>query len=165
VAIFFPEQWERLHSAVPAAERDGDLVDVYCRLLNDADPEVRKRAVYAWCMWESATLKWPPTNILAERFTNPTYSMAFTRIVTHYVSHNAWLKDGILLRHADSLANIPGILVNGRFDFQAPIGNAWELKRVWPQAELVIVDDSGHSPNKSVNQELIRATNKFASLR
>jgi proline iminopeptidase len=165
VAIFFPEQWESLRSAVPAAERDGDLVEVYCRLINDADQEVRQRAVDAWCMWESATPQWPPTNRLAERFTNPAFALAFTRIVTHYVSHNAWLEDGVLLRHANSLANIPGILVNGRFDFQAPIGNAWELRRVWPQAELVIVDDAGHTPNSSVNQELIRATDKFASLR
>jgi proline iminopeptidase len=52
--------------------------------------------------------------------------------------------------------------VNGRFDFQAPVGNAWELKRVWPRAELVMVDDAGHSANASVSKELIRATDKFA---
>lgn len=165
MAIFFPEQWNSLRSAVPAAERDDDLVEVYCRLLNDADSDVKQRAVDAWCMWESTTSHWPPTNRLDERFTNLIFALAFTRIVTHYVSHNAWLEDGILLRHADSLANIPGILVNGRFDFQAPIGNAWELKQVWPRAELVIVDDVGHSPNASVTEELIRATDKFASFR
>lgn len=162
VAIFFPEQWESLRSAVPLDERDNDLVEVYCRLLNDADPEVRRRAVDAWCMWESATPEWPPTNRLAERFKDSSFATAYARIVTHYVSHNGWLEDGILLRNAGKLANIPGILVNGRFDFQAPIGNAWVLKRVWPKAELVIVDDAGHSPNANVNQELIRAINKFS---
>jgi proline iminopeptidase len=164
VSIFFPEQWNSLLSAVPVGMRGGDIVEVYSRLLNDADLEVRQRAVDAWCMWESATPQWPPTNRLAERFTNPTFALAYCRIVTHYVSRNAWLEDGILLRHADSLANIPGILVNGRFDFQAPIGDAWELKRVWPRAELVIVDDAGHSPNASVSGELVRATDKFARI-
>jgi len=54
-------------------------------------------------------------------------------------------------------------MVNGRFDFQAPIGNAWELKRVWPRAELVIVDDAGHDADSlSTTQELIRATDRFA---
>ena len=54
-------------------------------------------------------------------------------------------------------------MVNGRFDFQAPIGNAWELKRVWPRAELVIVDDSGHDADSlRTTQELIRATDRFA---
>ncbi len=166
VAVFFPEQWERLRTAVPLAERDGDLVEAYYRLLQDPDPAVRRRAALEWCMWESATPAWPPTRGLARRFTDPAFALAFARLVTHYVRHDAWIEDGSLLRDADVLVDIPGILVNGRFDFQAPIANAWELKRVWPRAELVIVDDAGHSPDTpGFTQELIRATDHFAALR
>ena len=75
--------------------------------------------------------------------------MAFARLVTHYVRHDAWIEDGALLRDAGSLAGIPGILINGRYDFQAPIANAWELKCVWPRAELVIVDDAGHAADNA----------------
>ena len=164
LAVLFPEQWERLRVGVPVAERDGDIVEAYHRLLHDPDPTVRQRAAEAWCLWESATPAWPPTTGLAERFTDPSYALAFARIVTHYVRHNAWLEDGGLLRDADSLADIPGILVNGRFDLQAPIANAWQLSRVWPRAELVIVEDAGHSANPSLTQELIRATDQFAVL-
>jgi proline iminopeptidase len=166
VAVLFPAEWERLRAALPVAEREGDIVEAYSRLLNDPDPAVRQRAAEAWCMWESVTPAWPPTAGLAERFTDPHYAMAYARIVTHYVRHNAWLEDGRLLRDADSLADIPGIMVNGRFDLQAPIANAWELKRVWPRAELVIVDDAGHAADSpSITQELIRATDRFAVLR
>lgn len=161
LARFFPQEWERLRAAVPSRDRDVDIVDAYHRLLNDADPSVRRRAAEAWCLWESATPGWPPTEGLSERFTDPAYALAFARIVTHYVRHNAWLDDGILVRGAGALADIPGILVNGRFDFQAPIANAWKLKRVWPRAELVIVDDAGHSTNK-LRRELVRATDRFA---
>ena len=163
LSVLFPAQWEDLCAAVPADERDGDIVEAYHRLLNDADDTVRQRAAEAWCMWESATPAWPPTTGLAERFTNADFAMAFARIVTHYVRHNAWLEDGSLLRDADSLAAIPGILVNGRFDFQAPIANAWELKRAWPRAELVIVEEAGHAANEpALTEELIRATETFA---
>jgi proline iminopeptidase len=162
LALLFPEQWERLGAAVPVAERDGDIVEAYHRLLSHPDPIVRQRAAEAWCRWESATPAWPPTTGLAERFADPAYAMAFARIVTHYVSHNAWLEDGILLRGANALADIPGILVNGRFDFQAPIASAWELNRVWPRAELVIVEDAGHALNTNLSRELIRATKRFA---
>jgi proline iminopeptidase len=55
--------------------------------------------------------------------------------------------------------------VNGRFDLQAPLASAWELHRVWPRAELVVVDDAGHIPNPEVTAELIRATERFARLR
>jgi proline iminopeptidase len=55
-------------------------------------------------------------------------------------------------------------MVNGRFDFQSPIGNAWALKRAWPQAELVIVDDAGHSgDHPGITKELVRATDRFAA--
>jgi proline iminopeptidase len=161
VAQFFPEQWDRLLAAVPPPYRIGDIVDMYDRLLNDPEPKVRHRAAREWCMWESATPDWPPRTGLGERFKHPDYALAFARIVTHYVRHYAWLEDGILLRNASTLANIPGVLVNGRFDFQSPITNAWELKRVWPQATIVIVDDAGHADAK-VSCELVRATDSFA---
>ncbi len=161
-AALFPEQWERLRAAVPADERHGDLVEVYHRLLHDPDPDTRRRAAFEWCLWESATPEWPPTAGLSPRFEDADYAMAFARLVTHYVRHNAWLDDGALLRGATALAGIPAVLINGRFDFQAPIGNAWELSRVMPQAELIIVDSAGHAPNKAMALELVRATERFA---
>ena len=81
--------------------------------------------------------------------------------MTHYVRHNAWLEDEVLLRGADALAAIPGVLVNGRFDFQAPIENAYELRRAWPHAELVVVDEAGHVPTGEIAREIARATDRF----
>jgi proline iminopeptidase len=163
VAILFPEQWEQLRASLPVTERDGDIVAAYSRRLNHTDPAVCQHAAEAWCLWESATLAWPPSTELAPRFTDPPYALAFARIVTHYMSHYAWLEDGTLLRGATALADIPGVLVNGRFDVQAPLANAWELHRVWPRAELVIVDNAGHVPNSpGITHELIRATDRFA---
>ena len=76
----------------------------------------------------------------------------------------AWIEDGSLLCDADVLVNIPGILVHGRFDLGAPIANAWGLKRVWPRAELVVVDDAGHAASHpGLTQELIHATDRFAT--
>ena len=94
----------------------------------------------------------------------PTFRMAFARIVTHYVRHYAWLEDGALLRDAHVLGHIPGIMVNGRFDLQAPIGWAYDLKLVWPRAKLVIVDDAGHdASNASIAGELVRATDRICA--
>ncbi len=166
VAPLFPEQWQRLRAGVPVAERDGDIVEAYSRMLHDPDPEVRRRAALAWCTWESATPEWPPTTGLAERYADPDFAFAFARLVTHYIRHDLFLEDGILIRNAHSLADIPGVLVNGRFDLQAPIANAWELHRVWPRAKLVVVDDAGHAgDNAGMTEELIRATDRSAAAR
>lgn len=165
-AVLFPAQWDRLRAAVPVIERAADIVDAYHRLLHDPDPAVRQRAAVAWCTWESATPAWPPAPRLSPRFTDPAFAMAFARLVTHYVRHNAWLEDGSLLRGAGSLAAIPGIMVNGRFDFQAPIAWAWDLHRVWPRAELMVVDHAGHAgDDPGMTQALVRSTDHFAPLR
>jgi proline iminopeptidase len=166
LAVLFPEQWERLRADLPAAERDGDVVEAYHRLLNDPDPVVRRAAAVAWCTWESATPAWPPVAGLSPRFRDPDFAMAFARLVTHYVRHDGFVEDGLLLRNAHALAGIPGILVNGRFDFQTPIANAWELTRVWPRAGLVVVEDAGHAADHpGLARELVRATDRFAARR
>ena len=159
---FFPEAWTALVDAVPSAYRDGDVVESYARWLADRDPGQRRGAAHAWCMWESATPHWPPKLGLDERFEDPAYAMAFARIVTNYVRHDLFLEDGVLLRNAGVLSDIPGVLINGEFDFQAPIANARELKRVWPRASLVVVDAAGHAADTRTAREIVRATDAFA---
>ena len=161
---FFPEAWERRRAAVPISARDDDIVEAYHRLLFDPDPAVRERAAHAWCLWESATPDWPPAPGLAPRFRDAAFALAFARIVTHYARHDAWLGDGRVLRDAHTLANIPGVLINGRFDFQAPLATAWELHQRWPRSELIVVDDAGHAADhRGITQQLIRATDRFAN--
>jgi len=164
LGAFFPEEWERRRSALPVDDRDGDIVEAYCRLLQDPDPATRERAALAWCLWESATPNWPPTSGLAPRFRDPSFAMAFARLVTHYARHDAWLGDGRILRDVGRLARIPGVLVHGRFDLQSPIAAVWNLHRLWPLSELVIVNDAGHAAsNPGITEELIRATDRFAT--
>src|SRR5689334_23673151 len=129
---FFPGQWSRL----AAFAGEADVVGAIARMLSDRDEGVRRNAAEEWCLWESA-----PGAELAPRFRDPAYAMAFARIVTHYMSHNLFLEDGVLLREAGVLSNIDGVLINAREDRQAPLDNALALARVWPRARLVIVDE------------------------
>jgi proline iminopeptidase len=157
VARFFPDQWARLAQG----RRDDEVVEAYSRLLNDPDPEVCRRAAFEWCMFESATPHWPPHEALDQRFQDPAYAYAFARIVTHFVRHHLFLEDDVLLRNAAALSKIPGVLINGRFDFQSPISNAWALHRAWRGAQLVIVDEAGHAADARIGGEIVRATDRF----
>jgi proline iminopeptidase len=163
VSVLFPEQWERLWQAVPPGLRDGDIIEAYHHMLHDRDASVRELAALAWCRWESATPAWPPRDGLSPRFSDPAYRLAFSRIVVHYVRNYGFLEDGVLLRNANVIAEMPAIMVSGRFDLQAPIAWAYDLKRAWPRAELVIVDKAGHDASAiGITRELIAATNRFA---
>ena len=161
----FPEQWERRRAALPPELRGGDVVEGYHRLLFDPDPAVREHAAYEWCLWESATPAWPPRTGLSPRFEDPRFRLGFARLVTHYVGHDSFLADGELLRGLDRLAGIPAVLINGRYDLQAPLRTAWELDRAWDSAELVVVDGAGHSAGGDIAAEIVRATDRFAGSR
>jgi len=150
---FFPEQWSRL----AAFTGEADVVGAIGQMLSDPDERVRRNAAEEWCLWESA-----PAAELAPRFRDPDYAMAFARIVTHYMNHNLFLEDGVLLREAGALSNIDGVLINAREDRQAPLDNALALARVWPRARLAIVDEAGHGTGPNVSREIVQATDAFA---
>ncbi|MGH6923906.1 MAG: prolyl aminopeptidase [Propylenella sp.] len=165
LAPLFPEQWERFRAGVPSGRRDDDLVAAYYDLLNDPDPAIRAKAADDWHDWEAAFLSVDPGAKSPERWADPRYRMTRARIVTHYFHHNAWLKDGILLRRAHRLAAIPGVMVQGRLDLAAPLVTAWELSRVWRAGELVIVANAGHSTaDRGMTEAIVSATDRFAQL-
>uniref|UniRef100_UPI0034DB47B3 alpha/beta fold hydrolase n=1 Tax=Nocardia farcinica TaxID=37329 RepID=UPI0034DB47B3 len=51
----YPDEWEKFLAPVPEAERDGDLVEAYHRLLHSPDEEIATAAAVAWSTWEGAT--------------------------------------------------------------------------------------------------------------
>jgi proline iminopeptidase len=162
VGRFFPEEWARFRDGVPVAERDGDLVAAYYRLLNHPSPAVRDKAARDWCDWEEAVVSLEPGYQPNPRYDDRRFRMAFARIVTHYFHHHAWLEDGILLREAHRLAGIPGVLVHGRLDLGSPAATAWELARAWPDAELQLVA-TGHAGGDEMMECLNAATDRFVT--
>ena len=83
------------------------------------------------------------------------------RICTHYFAHHGWLDDGQLLRDAHRLRGIPGILIHGRLDLSGPLLTAWELAQAWPDAELMVVEDSGHTGGPGMEAALRLAVSRF----
>jgi len=160
---FFPEAWERFRDGVPEADRDGDLLAGYARLMDSAEAAVREQAARDWLAWEDAVVSAEPNgrrNPLSDR--PPAAALAFARLCAHYFSHGAWLEEGALLRDAGKLAGIPGVLVHGRQDLSGPAGTAWELARAWPDAQLSIIEDAGHTGSDAMRARILGALDAFA---
>ncbi|MDH6133417.1 proline iminopeptidase [Kitasatospora sp. MAA4] len=163
VGRLLPGPWEAFRDALPAADRDGDLLAAYDRLLNGPDEAARMKAARDWCTWEDAV-------VAHEALGNPhVYSdrpddalLAFVRICAHYFARGAWLEDGQLLRDAHRLAGIPGVIVQGRLDLGCPLKGPWELAKAWPDAELKVIDDSGHTGSPAMGQAVLEAIARFA---
>jgi proline iminopeptidase len=164
VGRYFPEEWARFRAAVPAADRDGDLVAAYDRLLNaHSDPAVRLQAADHWVAWEDALLSLEDGYVSPNpRWADQRYKVGFARLVTHYFSHAAWLDQDELLHDAARLAGIPGVLLHGRLDMAGPADIAWQLARAWPAAELHFVA-GGHTGDAEMSRLLLEATDRFAA--
>jgi proline iminopeptidase len=160
----FPVEWARFRDAVPKAERDGNLVEAYARLLADSNPVVRDKAARDWCDWEDAHVRVRPDQPPDSRYDDPAFRMCFARLVTHYWRHAAWLPDGTLLEGTTRLDGIPAVLVHGRLDVSSPLDIPWRLQQRWPSSELIIVDESGHAPTLGMTETIVAATNRFARL-
>lgn len=160
---FLPEAWEQFRIAVPDADSDDNIVAAYARLMEDPDPQVRIQAANKWCAWEDAVISHESeTDTRAYRSGSLDWRLSFVRIASHYFSHAAWLDKDQLIRNTDRLSGIPGVLVHGRLDLAGPIETAWELNRVWPNAELRIVDNSGHTGGEKMGMHVRNALDSFA---
>jgi proline iminopeptidase len=159
----FPDLWEDFIAPVPPEERGG-LIAAYHRLLNDPDPDIHGPAAVAWSTWEASTITLLRRPDVIAIFADPHYALAFARIENHYFVNRGFLEDGQLIRDAGLLADIPGVIVQGRYDVCTPPVTAWDLHRAWPEAEFVMVPDAGHSFDEPGTLDaLISATDRFAS--
>ncbi|MFD4182706.1 prolyl aminopeptidase [Rhodococcus sp. NPDC058514] len=161
-SAIYPDLWEGFLAPVPEAERDGDLVEAYHRLLHSPDADVALAAAVAWSTWEGATSSLLPKPAHVEENAEPRFALAFARIENHYFRNGGFLDEAQLLRDVAAIESIPAVIVQGRYDVVCPATSAWALHKAWPSARLVIVDDAGHAANEpGITHHLIEATDSF----
>lgn len=158
----FPDLWEKFLAPIPEAER-GDLVSAYRKRLTGSDAEAQIVAARAWSVWEGSTIKLLPSRQNATSYGRDQFALAFARIENHYFANGGWIEDGQLIRDAHKLKDIPGVIIQGRYDVCTPVITAWELHKAWPEAKFTIIDDAGHAFDEpGILHALIEATDGFA---
>jgi proline iminopeptidase len=153
----FPDYWRDYVARIPESERD-DMVSAYYRRLTSDNELEQIQAAKAWSVWEGRCATLHPNPRVVEHFAHPHTAIALARIECHYFMNHAFLEPGQLLAGAHRLADIPGVIVHGRYDMVCPLDNAFALSEAWPQAELRIIRDAGHSASEPpIVDALIRA--------
>ena len=162
----FPDVWESFVSIIPEGER-GDMLSAYHRRLTSNDRAVRLEAARAWSIWEGSTSKLFMDQGLIDHFGEPEFALAFARIECHYFVNNAFFAtENYLIENVGKIRHIPAVIVQGRYDVVCPLVSAWQLHRAWPEADLHITPDAGHSALEPGNTAaLVEATDRFRSLR
>jgi len=160
----FPDAWEHYLKAIPPVERH-DLISAFHRRLTGPDETARLDAARAWSVWEGATSFLHVDQDFAGSHADARFALAFARIENHYFVNGGFFDDEHqLLRDAPKIADIPGVIVHGRYDMPCPARFAWALHKAWPQAEFHLVEGAGHAYSEpGILDRLVRATDGFAA--
>ena len=160
----FPERWQEFIAPIDAAERD-DLLAAYHRGLNSGDSAREQWLARSWSLWEGAT-----SSLLADpereaAFSADAFSIALARIETHFfVNQGFFTAEEQLFEGIERIRGLPAVIVQGRYDVVCAPVTAWELAERWPEADLRIIPDAGHSAfEPGIAAELIAATNRLAT--
>lgn len=158
----FPDYWEDYVAPIPIEER-GDLMRAFYKRLTGADQIAQMHAAKAWSTWEGRTATLRPNTQVVDRFSEAHRALSIARIECHYFVNDAFLEPNQLLRDIPKIAHLPGIIVHGRYDAICPLDNAWALHQAWPNSELQIIRDAGHSAAEpGITDALIRAAEQMA---
>jgi proline iminopeptidase len=158
----FPDFWERYRDEIPVEER-GDFMSAYHKRLTSDDEKTRLSAARAWSVWEGSTSKLFPDNDLMNHWEGEHEALSLARIESHYFMNNSFFdSENYLLENVNKIRHIPTAIVQGRYDVVCPITSAWDLHKAFPEAELIIVPDAGHSVSeKGISAALVEVMEKF----
>ena len=162
-AQLWPDLWEDYLKPLSQAERT-DCMQSYYKRLTSPDRSTLLEAARAWSTWESALSYFHMNTGYVARAKDAEFAAAFARIECHYFVNGGWLeKETQLLDDVPKIRHIPAVIVQGRYDVVCPARSAWDLKKAWPEADLRIVPDAGHSAfEPGTARELVKATDRFA---
>ena len=157
---FFPEAWADFVDPIPEDERD-DLIGAYHKRLTDPDEATQTRFARPWVRWENSTAVLRPSRGAPPL--NGGYARAFARIESHYFKNRGWLdKNDHILSGMHHLSEIPGVIIQGRYDMICPPQTAVGIAEAWPTSDLVIINDAGHALSEpGVTSALVEATDRF----
>ncbi|MDA5556894.1 prolyl aminopeptidase [Shimia sp. MMG029] len=161
---FWPEPWARFTSLVPEDEQ-ADFIEAYHRRLFCGDRATEIKYARAWASWENA---------LASVYSNGSggdapaeYARAFSRLENHYFRNHGFLEsDGHILKNMARLEDIPGYIVQGRYDMICPPKSAYELAQAWGgMADLRMIRNAGHALSEpGISAELVRIMDQLARI-
>ncbi len=131
---------------LPEDERAAPLAAYFTRIL-DPDPKIHAPFARAWGETESTLSVHAPgkarLDIASLNGSRPLPSSPFME--AHYFSNHCFMRPNQLMQDAGLLKDIPGIIVQGRYDLLCPPSTSHELAQAWGNADIRIVEGAGHS--------------------
>jgi len=165
LSMFYPEEWQEYLKPIPVHKRN-DIVKAYYEIFTNGEDSEQVEAISAWNIWESNILK---LNFLIDSvnsFDDSYDAISAAKLKCHYFVNNMFVKaENSALDNIHKIFGIPAVIINGRYDLACPIYAAWELHKLLPESEFVVVKNTGLPEDDfSMIDELVKVTENFKKL-
>ena len=158
----FPDYWAEFIEPIPKKEQK-ELLRAYYQRLSGENEVARMRAAKAWAGWEGHCAALQPNSHIMTLCKDPYLAACFAKIACYYMVNNCFLRFNQIIRDISAIKKIPGVIIHGRYDAICSMDNAWTLHNAWPNSDLQVIRDAGHSAMEpGITDALVRATNDLA---
>lgn len=164
-AQYFPEYYQELTRDVVGELNADNISQYYLSLLKSTDESVQHYASIQWYCWEERLSKLfhsdTHINSQASQLHPSVFPLAY--LECHYLVHHCFINDDYILENAEHFSHIPAVIIHGRYDMICKTEAAFSLNARWPNSELKIVSNAGHSTSEpGIAYALCRATKDLA---
>lgn len=156
----FPDYFKEFTDFIPKSQQHNLVESYYMKMTSDNKQEQIK-AARAWCKWEMEILSLLKDENLYDELTDD-LCLAMGSIGSYYFVNDFFLKDeNQIFNDLHKIRHIPAIMVQGRYDVVTPVTTAWDIKKQWPECQLQIIADAGHTvgetgTTKAIQQAAVR---------
>jgi len=141
---FFPEYYQDFLRPLAFEYKENPMLG-YQKIFSSDNEVAIIAASKAWYLWELRLSTIEHHHIGMAQIENSHQALCMAQLSNHYFSQQCFLAENYILDNINTIANIPAIILHGRYDMVCQLIIAENLASIWKNASLQILPQAGHS--------------------
>lgn len=161
VRQIYPEIYKQYSEFIPENERN-NLFEAYRKRIVEGNIKIQGKAAQMLSYYDHFKMSLRPKITHLEDIALDNNLINNWKIYFYYAVNQGFLEKNSILSHIKNIQNIPGIIIQGRYDMQCPLITAWELHKAWPKAQFEIVVAGHRTSEPAIIDKIIEYTDNIS---
>jgi len=140
---FFPEYYKEFVEHLPPHLQESPLNGYHQLVCSDNEVAVIS-ASKAWALWELRLSTIEHNHIVMAKVEDAHQALCMAKISAHYFTNDSFISENYILENMNRIKQLPAIILHGRYDMVCQLYQAYELSKLWENAQLQILPYAGH---------------------
>jgi proline iminopeptidase len=159
VSRIYPQRWQALQ--VCLADSVENVLTRLCERVFGDNRALAEQAAQQWQAWGGQVALGNDFQYSEQPVSER--DLLQVQMELHYAKQRYFINENQILENCGILQAIPTIIIHGQQDLTCPLEAGWRLHQALPQAEYVVLPNSGHiAKGDEMIDALVTATDKMA---